>query len=105
LRIALSYQDDVTQALTGIYRPELDAHETMRLRLRIRELNEELAERMNRNGHARGFRIVKNEVDQAISRNFGCNEEIYGWNRTLYRDSRGVELPRTVDPAVLVNMF
>jgi hypothetical protein len=105
LRIALSYQDDVTQALRGIYRPELDANETLRLRLRIRELNEEFAEHMNRNGHARVFRTVKNEVDQEFSRNSGSDENIYDWIRRLYRDSRGVELPGTVNPAVLENMF
>ncbi|KAK9604807.1 hypothetical protein V6Z93_002758 [Aspergillus fumigatus] len=105
LRIALSYQDDVNQALRGIYRLEIEAHEALRLRLRIRELNEEFAERMNRNGHARVFRTVNNEVDQEFSRNSGGDEDIYDWIRKLYRDSRGVELPGTVNPAVLENMF
>ncbi|KAF4207309.1 hypothetical protein CNMCM8927_003583 [Aspergillus lentulus] len=105
LHIALSYQDDVNQALRGIYRPEIEAHEELRLRLRIRELNEEFAERMNRNGHARVFRTVKDEVDQEFSRDSDGEENIYDWIRKLYRDSRGVELPGTVNPAVLENMF
>lgn len=48
---------------------------------------------------------VKNEVDQEFSRNSGGDENIYDWIRRLYRDSRGVELPGTVNPAVLENMF
>jgi hypothetical protein len=105
LRIALSYQEDVAQALRGIYRPELAAHENLRLRLQIRQLNEEFAERMNRYGHARVFRTVHDGLDEEFSRAFGDDENIYDWIRRIYRDSRGVELPGTVNPAVLEDMF
>ncbi|KAF7172087.1 hypothetical protein CNMCM5623_004364 [Aspergillus felis] len=100
-----SRQTSIDQRRVGVYRPEIEAREALRLRLRIRELNEEFAERMNRNGHARVFRTVQNEVDQESSRNSVGDENISDWIRKLYRDSRGVELSGTVNPAVLENMF
>lgn len=41
------------------------AHETLRLRLGILQLNEVFAERMNRNGLASLFRTVQDEVDRS----------------------------------------
>jgi hypothetical protein len=79
LWIALSYQDDVAQALRGIYRLELAAHENLRLWLRICQLNEDFAERTNRNGHARVFRTVHDGLDQEFSRASGDDENIYDW--------------------------
>jgi hypothetical protein len=107
LRIGLTYQNDVMRALSGNYDQDLSADRTLKLRLRIRELNDEFAEDMNRKGHARAFRTIKDEVDQEFSRpsDSGDEENIYSWIRTLYRDSRGVELPGTVNPAVLQSMF
>ncbi|PYH75340.1 P-loop containing nucleoside triphosphate hydrolase protein [Aspergillus uvarum CBS 121591] len=107
LRIALTYQNDVTGALSGNYEQALSADRTLKLRLRIREINDEFADAMNRNGHARAFRTVQDEVDQEFYRpaGNGQDENIYDWIRMLYRDSRGVELPGTVNPMVLENMF
>ncbi|KAL3482061.1 P-loop containing nucleoside triphosphate hydrolase protein [Aspergillus californicus] len=107
LRIALTYQNNVTRALSGNYGQDLSAHRTLKLRLRIRELNDEFAETMNRNGHAKAFRIVQGVVDDEFCRppTGGDDENIYDWIRMLYRDSRGVELPGTVNPVVLENMF
>ncbi|KAL4994952.1 P-loop containing nucleoside triphosphate hydrolase protein [Aspergillus recurvatus] len=107
LRIALTYQNDVTRALSGNYGQDLSADRALKLRLRIRELNDEFADTMSRNGHARPFRTVQGEVDQEFRRHSGSrdDENIYDWIRMLYRDSRGVELPGTVNPAVPENMF
>ncbi|KAI2823747.1 hypothetical protein CBS147321_11058 [Aspergillus niger] len=103
-RIAAKYQLEVTNALGGNYDPGLEADSPLKLRMHIRNLNDKFADTMARNGHARVFLTTDGELDQEYVR--GTNhKDIYTWIRSIYRDSRGAELPGTVHPNVLMNMF
>lgn len=69
-----------------------------------RALGDEFADRITRRGHTRVFRNVDGEEDAVYRRN-GHEEDIYAWIKNIYHDSRGAELPGTVNPAVLQNLF
>ncbi|KAI9045152.1 dynamin family protein [Aspergillus affinis] len=105
MHIASKYQAEVTKALNGNYAEGLQSDSVLKLRLRFRQLNEEFADDMALKGHARAFQTVKNEVDEKYPEYRAVNDSIYDWIRDLYRNSRGVELPGTVNPVVLEGMF
>ncbi|KAH8693853.1 P-loop containing nucleoside triphosphate hydrolase protein [Talaromyces proteolyticus] len=103
--IATAYQLELGNALSGNYDPDLDTTSPMKLRMHIRQLNDEFATSMSRSGHAKMFRTTQGEVDHEYYNKSGDQQNIYDWIRELYRDSRGAELPGTVNPVVLENMF
>jgi hypothetical protein len=104
-RVANTYQHDVARALSGNYDSQLSSDSPLKLRMHIRKLNDSFAELMARKGHSRVFLTVDGKVDQEYARAGSANESILDWIRELYRDSRGAELPGTVNPVVLENMF
>lgn len=105
MHIASKYRAEVTNALSGNYARGLPPDSALKLRLRIRQSNGEFADEMTNNEHARPFQIVNHQVDYQDSQFSEDGESIDHWIRALYRDSRGVELPGTVNPAVLEKMF
>jgi hypothetical protein len=104
-RLANAYQQDVTNALSGNYDPELDGDSPLKLRMHIRKLNDKFAECMARSGHAKIFQTVRGHMDEEYARSGGDKGDIMEWIRELYQESRGAELPGTVNPRVLENMF
>lgn len=104
-RIASEYQQNVTDALGGNYDPELSGDSAMKLRMHISRLNEQFAKTMAVSGHAKIFQDVEGRIDMEFSRTSGDKDDIMQWIRELYRESRGAELPGTVNPRVLENMF
>jgi hypothetical protein len=104
-RLAIAYQQDVANALSGNYDPELSGDSAMKLRMHINKLNERFAKYMARKGHAKIFQDVEGEIDQEFSRSGDDGGDILQWIRELYRESRGAELPGTVNPRVIENMF
>ncbi|OJD21879.1 hypothetical protein ACJ73_06779 [Blastomyces percursus] len=104
MRIATKYQQAVSDALNGNYGLEIGGESALKLRMQVRDLNEKFAEELTRRGHTMVFRTVNNEIDNEYARK-GDKENIYDWIRGLYRESRGAELPGTVNPSVLENMF
>lgn len=72
--------------------------------MHIRNLNDNFADTMARNGHARVFRNTDMQLDPEYVRGTD-DQDIYTWIRSIYRDSRGAELPSTVHPNVLMSMF
>ncbi|KAJ4361748.1 hypothetical protein N0V83_010688 [Neocucurbitaria cava] len=105
MRLANVYQHDVTDALSGNYAPELDGDDPLKLRMHIRKLSDKFAECMARSGHAKMFQTVEGGIDKEFARSGGDREDILDWIRGLYQESRGAELPGTVNPRVLENMF
>ncbi|CRG92822.1 hypothetical protein PISL3812_09893 [Talaromyces islandicus] len=103
--IATAYQREVGNALSGNYDPDADRSSPLKLRMHIRRLNEEFSASMSRSGHAKIFRTTQDAVDPEFDNKMGDQQNIYDWIRELYRDSRGAELPGTVNPVVLENMF
>ncbi|KAM0723517.1 hypothetical protein Q7P37_000504 [Cladosporium fusiforme] len=75
-----------------------------KLRMHICLENEQFASTLAKTGHARAFR----KVDDTTDEHFALDEEdqpIYDWIRQIYRESRGAELPGTVNPVILENVF
>jgi len=102
-RIAAKYQGIVSNSLVGNYM-DLEAQHPLKLRMHLHIANEDFGSSILIFGHTRPFRLVDGSVDKCYSR--GKDEEnIYDWIRDLYRESRGAELPGTVNPAVLETMF
>lgn len=104
-RIANAYQTGVTNALSGNYDPELDVNSPLKLRMHVRKLNDDFAKVMTRRGHAKVFFTVQGTADQEFARRGDDGEDIIEWIRNSYRESRGAELPGTVNPTVLENLF
>ncbi|KAB8275847.1 P-loop containing nucleoside triphosphate hydrolase protein [Aspergillus minisclerotigenes] len=98
-------KEHVGNALSGNYDPTWDSNSPLKLRMHIHNLNELFAKDMAHYGHLKMFQTVSGDVDVSFHRSTGDQQNIYDWIRTLYRDSRGAELPGTVNPAVLENMF
>jgi chorismate mutase len=105
MRLANVYQQEVRDALSGNYDPEVDEHSPTKLRMHIRELSDKFAECMARSGHAKVFQTATGSLDKEFKRSGGDKGDIMDWIRDLYRVSRGAELPGTVNPRVLENMF
>jgi hypothetical protein len=104
-RVANVYQQEVTRALNGNYDPDLVSESPLKLRMHIRKLNDEFALLMARKGHSKVFLTVEGKVDREYARAGADSGSILEWIREIYRDSRGAELPGTVNPSVLENMF
>ncbi|KAJ4302817.1 hypothetical protein N0V90_001708 [Kalmusia sp. IMI 367209] len=105
MRLANAYQQDVANALNGNYDPGLDGDDPVKLRMHVRKLSDKFADCMARSGHAKIFQNVQGDIDVEFARSSGDKEDISMWIRNLYRESRGAELPGTVNPRVLENMF
>jgi hypothetical protein len=104
-RLANAYQLDVSNALSGNYDSELDGDSPIKLRMHISKLSDKFSECMSRSGHAKMFQDVHGGIDKTYARTSGDKGDIMAWIRVLYQESRGAELPGTVNPRVLENMF
>jgi hypothetical protein len=104
-RIATNYEREARSALSGNYDPNLEASSPLKLRMHIQKLNGAFASDMARLGHLKIFRTVAGSVDKEFNYPESDQENIYEWIRGLYLNSRGSELPGTVNPIVLENMF
>ena len=60
---------------------------------------------MAQRGHTRTFRLMNDQVDEEFVSSHTKSENIHDWIRRVYRESRGSELPGTVNLAVFANMF
>lgn len=112
-RTANTYQRAVDDALGGNYNPELASDSALKLRMHVRALADEFAKTIAREGHSKVFCTPSGEVDDDYTRGSGDYEEpgsddeedISTWIRQVYRETRGTELPGTVNPRVLENLF
>ncbi|KAL2825068.1 P-loop containing nucleoside triphosphate hydrolase protein [Aspergillus cavernicola] len=112
-RVANRYQHEVDNALGGNYDSELDSNSPLKLRMHVRALSDDFARVITKQGHAKVFRTTSGEEDPEFSRftkgSFRhqkvLEEDILGWIRRIYRESRGTELPGTVNPGVLQTLF
>ena len=101
MRLAAKYQKTVTDSL---YDSALEAQHPLKLRMHIQVQNETFGKSVERNGHTRPFRLADGTVDGSFKRT-KTEESIYDGIREVYRESRGAELPSTVNPAVLERLF
>jgi Dynamin central region len=106
-RLATAYQRELGNALGGNYNPACETDSPLKLRMHLRNLNDEFALDMARKGHTIIFRDVNGALDPDFvwDKNTFAEENIYEWIRRLYRMSRGPELPGMLNPVILENMF
>lgn len=103
-RLAAKYQSTARNSLSGNYESTLESRHPLKLRMHLQNANESFGSSVEKFGHTRAFRLVDGNLDEA----YHCSnseDNIYDWIRELYRESRGPELPGTVNPAVLENLF
>lgn len=105
-KVAINYQQDVSNALKGIYSPKLRERSPRRLRMHLRRLTDEFAARM-RYGHLMPFQTVSGEIDPEYASPGGRDHQtpVQYLIRKLYRESQGAELPGTFNPALLETLF
>lgn len=104
-RISSTYQNEVEKSLNGNYSADLEALSILKLRMHLRQYADDFAQAMATNGHAKVFRTIRDENDPEFRRPADDLDNIYDWIRRYYLESRGSELPGTVNPIVLQNMF
>lgn len=108
-RIAMSYQQGVSNAFSGIYLSKMDAKSPRKLRIHLGNLMDKYAQGMAQKGSLLSFRTVNGDIDWSYMGPAGVSIEnqgdIYGWIRKYYRESRGPELPGTVNPRLLEELF
>lgn len=105
MRLVTKYQKEASNSLSGNYDSGLQSQSPMKLRMHLRKLNDEFAILMKTVGHAKIFQTVDGRNDEEFDRKTGHSVDIMEWIKELYQDSRGAELPGTVNPWVLENMF
>jgi hypothetical protein len=105
-RLAGKYQHAVGNALLGNYVSGLDARE-LKLRMLLQNMNEGFGRRVAKEGHTKAFLNIDGSADVEFHRrkDDDGDEDIRTWIRNIYRESRGAELPGTVNPVVLENIF
>ncbi|MCJ1277741.1 hypothetical protein MMC21_005555 [Puttea exsequens] len=103
--LAVKYQRCVYDSLIGSYDNAWKSDDRRKLRMRLQITTDAFSKGMATRGHTRVFRLVNDEVDGEFATSLIKAENIYYWIRQVYRKSRGSELPGTVNPTVLENMF
>lgn len=103
-RLATKYQRTVTDSLSGNYDSTLEPQHPLKLRMHLQNANDDFGKSVERDGHTRAFRLINGEIDKEFA-HATSEDNIYDWIRTRYRESRGAELPGTVNPTVLERLF
>jgi len=103
----MRYQKLVADVMRGDYNAGWNADHPLKLRMHVRNLNDEFEKICVSKGHTKEFRAVNDVVDSGFeSEDSDTGEvDIYDWIRDCYRESRGSELPGLVTPAVVENLF
>lgn len=105
-RLAGKYQQVVADSLRGNYDEAWGANDVRKLRMHVQLKNEKFTENLRAKGHSRAFRNSDDTTDGDSDEMEPDDEQsIYDWIRQLYRESRGSELPGTVNPVVVQNLF
>jgi hypothetical protein len=107
-RLANRYQRNVEDALRGNYAADLDTKSRLKLRMHLRDLAEQFEEDLRLKGHTFPFQRPNGSVDPDYVDQSNASlvpPNIMQWIRERYRDARGAELPGTVNPMILINLF
>jgi hypothetical protein len=99
------YQKQVNDSLNGFYDADLLVNHPSKLRLHIRNTNEKFARKFARKGHKWTFKDVDDDIDKESDRKANNKDDIFCWIRDFYRQSKGIELPGTVNPTLLDYVF
>ncbi|KFY50419.1 hypothetical protein V495_00273 [Pseudogymnoascus sp. VKM F-4514 (FW-929)] len=95
--------------LSGHYDSDLEPEHHLKLRMHIQNANESFGRLIETCGHTRPFNMVDGTVDLSFGpvpfEKHTRNKNIDNWILEQYRQSRGAELPGTVNPGVLESLF
>lgn len=103
-RLAARYQRRATDSLSGHYDSALESQHSLKLRMHLQNANQSFGKSIERNGHTIPFNLVNGKIDESFERGI-IEDDIYDWIRRQYRESRGAELPGTVNPTLLESLF
>ena len=103
--VATRYQRRVADTLKGIYDADWEAGHPLKLRMHVRNCNDAFERHMAREGHSKAFRSTDDSEDPNYAFYKPEATSSYDWIQATYRESRGSELPGTVNPAVIENLF
>ncbi|KAL7946063.1 P-loop containing nucleoside triphosphate hydrolase protein [Trichoderma barbatum] len=106
-RLANRYQRNVEDALRGNYAADLDTKSQLKLRMHLRDLADQFETDIRTKGHTFPFQQSDGSVDTDYFDQDVESEvpDIMPWIRGSYKDARGAELPGTVNPTLLINLF
>ncbi|KAI9801574.1 MAG: hypothetical protein M1825_003253 [Sarcosagium campestre] len=135
IRIAVDYSHFLSDSLRGEYDPFVAAKDPLKLRMHLRNLDDDFAETLKDKGHRRPFRVnftrasleavsgsqpsepliepsepskpsePSEPSDSSDSSRPSGPSDILDWIRDSYLELRGAELPGAVNPAVLERLF
>ncbi|KFY29107.1 hypothetical protein V491_00184 [Pseudogymnoascus sp. VKM F-3775] len=107
-RLVATYQRTAIDSLSGHYDSGIDSEHHLKLRMHIQNANETFGRSIETRGHTRPFNMVDGTIDKSFLVPFekhSKNKNIDDWILNQYRQSRGTELPGTVNPVVLESLF
>lgn len=106
-RMANRYQRNVEDALRGNYAADLDTKSQLKLRMHLRDLADQFEKDIRTKGHTFPFQQPDGSIDTDYFDKDVKSQvpDIMPWIRGSYKDARGAELPGTVNPALLINLF
>lgn len=102
-KIVNTYQISVARALAGTYQSNLSANHPLKLRMHVHTNNTAFVKLIASAGHTYQFMNTNDTVDPVYVRD--KPGDIYKWIRDWYKESRGAELPGTINPAVVESLF
>lgn len=102
-KIVNTYQISVARAPAGTYQSNLSASHPLKLRMHVHTNNTAFVKLIASAGHTYQFMNINDTVDPAYVRD--KPGDIYKWIRDWYKESRGAELPGTINPAVVESLY
>ena len=100
--LTVTYQQSTYNALRGNYGPVSSQH-PLKLRMHMKALGDQFEAKITKEGHTYAFEGIDGSLDKEYVN--GSNRGIRKWIRKRYQDSRGAELPGTVNPSVMERLF
>lgn len=102
-KVVNEYQLAVNKALAGTYPSGLSSTHPLKLRMHAHVANTAFVARIANEGHSYQFMNANNVLDPNYKPR--TSGGVYEWIRAWYKESRGAELPGTVNPAVVESLF
>ena len=102
-RLTITYQQSIHDALRGNYGNNVDSQHPLKLRMHVKALGDKFEAKITKDGHTYAFEGVDGSLDSEYASSNSA--KIREWICDRYRDSRGAELPGTVNPSVMESLF
>ncbi len=87
-QVASRYQKKVSDSLKGIYDADLLPKHPLKLRMHVRDLNDNFEMEMSKQGHTRAFMNTDDKEDPTYHFENSASSSIYDWIQASYLDCR-----------------